>query len=440
MKRETLLSLGLLLCANCFAQDIAITDSKIGEKDNTVSVAFSIGVGKIRSDERLTITPVLCGGNNRMPLTPIVLSGRNRSIADQRNNVLPQGVRTKGNRHIQYNVSVPYESWMGEVSLVAEGKVENCCQERQLATQTILANKTIRYEVVLPEQEAVVPEPSPLEKFDNETTFLAPMKEYEAVKGNFDKLRAEGALVVMFRQGDMTIDPSLGNNARSLAQVRKAFELIEQDSNASLGRILFAGTASPEGSANLNDRLARERARALQNFLQKESRAAIDQVESIAVGEDWVGLRKMVEASDMQHKAEVLDIINNVPVVQGRETKIMELHSGRPYRYMQEHFFPKLRSAGYIRIFYDAKPSADLAKTNEAIGLYNKKEYRNVIERLEGVTPTAVTENISGMCYMMLGEYDKAEKSLTNALRMGYSQAAETLEQLERIKAVERSL
>lgn len=381
MKKETLLSLSMLFCATCFAQNITVTDSKIGERDDKVSVTFSVGADRVKSDERLTITPVLFNGTNSVNLPSVILIGRNRAIADQRNNVVPQGIRIKENQHIPYSASVPYESWMNEVSLAVESKVESCCAERQLASQTVVANKLIRAEVVLPEIEPVIPTLSPLEKLDNEMLFLAPMNEYETYKNNFEALRAEGALIVSFRQGNMLIDPNFGDNANSLEQIRKVFKLIDQDPNASLGRILLAGTASPEGASKLNEQLAQKRAEALQNYLKDKIHANMSRVESITIGEDWVGLYRMVEASDMQYKREVLDIIDNVPVEQGREKKLMDLESGRPYRYLQDHFFPKLRSAGYIRIFYDSKPSDEAKESNEAAGTLEQLKKLKAVER-----------------------------------------------------------
>ena len=35
---------------------------------------------------------------------------------------------------------------------------------------------------------------------------------------------------------------------------------------------------------------------------------------------------------------------------------IMQLNQGKTYEYMKRHFFPKLRNAGYIKVFYEAQP------------------------------------------------------------------------------------
>lgn len=437
MKREILLSLGMLLCMDGFAQNIKIEEQRIKEKNDKVFVSFTVVADKIKSNERLTLTPVLYSGNTTKSLQPIIITGRKRALGDKRQ-LAPGGIRTAKNQHIPYTVTVPYESWMGDVSLRMERKIESCCTEQLLAPQEVVKEKTIRYDVVLPPIENVQAKLSPIEQLDLETPFLAPMKEYTTSKENFDLMRAEGALIVRFRQGRNVIDPTLEDNAQSLEKVSNVLKLITGDANASVGKIVLAGGSSPEGTKLLNDKLSQERVQTLRKYLNEKANIDFSQIESITIGEDWVELRKMVEQSDMQYKNEVLEIINNVPVMQGREKQLMDLKWGRPYSYMLEHFFPKLRNAGYIRIFYVTTPDMELEKTNQAIGLSNNKEYRDALVRLEGVQQTATTENIRGVCYMMLGEYDKAQVALRKSIEWGNARAAEHLKQLEKLKRVEQ--
>lgn len=437
MKREILLSFGILFCVNSFAQNITITDHKIKEENDKVFVTFTISADKIKSNERLTLTPVLYNGGIAKNLNPIMITGRKRSVTDKRTG-RAIGIRTMDNQHIPYRVTVPYESWMSDVSLRIDRKIESCCTEQMLASREVVKEKPIRYDVIEPKIEPIQPELSPLEKIDIEQPFLAPMKEYAAFKDNFEAMRAEGALIVRFRQGKTAIDLTFEDNAKSLEQMRKVLDLIEQDPNASLGKIVLAGASSMEGSVKINDLLAQKRVESLRRYLGDKISSRANLFEGITIGEDWVGLHKMVEESSMQYKEEVLKIIDNVPVSQGREVKLMNLKWGRPYNYMLEHFFPKLRSAGYIRIFYESKPSVEFEKTNEAIELYNNKKYLDALTRLEGVKTTATTENIRGVCYMMLGEYNRAQTALDKAKEMGNRQAAESLEQLKKRKAIEQ--
>lgn len=255
MKREILLSLGMLFCMNSFARNIKIEEQKIKETDDTVFVSFTVVADKLKSNERLTLTPVIYSGDKSKSFKPIVITGRNRAITDKRQSV-SAGIRTTAYQRIPYSVTVPYEGWMGNVSLRIDSKVESCCNEQLLVSQTVVQDKPIRYDVILPKLEPIIVELSPTKQLEIELPVVAPMADYSAFKNNHDVIRAEGALIVGFRQGYNTIDPTYGDNAKSLEQVIKVLELIDNDPNASVGKIVLAGTSSPEGSAKLNDMLA----------------------------------------------------------------------------------------------------------------------------------------------------------------------------------------
>ena len=68
-------------------------------------------------------------------------------------------------------------------------------------------------------------------------------------------------------------------------------------------------------------------------------------------------MRELVAASDMKDKRAVLNIIDNTPLWDssrqiGRQGELMRLNGGTTYRYMYNHFFPQLRNATYIKIYY----------------------------------------------------------------------------------------
>lgn len=105
---------------------------------------------------------------------------------------------------------------------------------------------------------------------------------------------------------------------------------------------------------------------------------------------------------------------------------------------MAKHFFPLLRNAGYIRVYYNTKTTPDFEQTNKAIGHYNIKEYAAALVCLEDVKPTAITENIKGVCVMMAGDYSKAEQHYEKAISLGSEQAVMNLQQLTKLKSIER--
>ena len=156
------------------------------------------------------------------------------------------------------------------------------------------------------------------------------------------------------------VDPSYRDNAATLDNLISTIREIERSSDSRVVRVVIAGFASPEGTAEVNDRLARERAEAIRSYLTENSAISNDQVDLYNGSVDWHGLRMMVAASNMPDRDKVLDIIDNTPVWDagrntGRHGELMRLSGGVPYRYMLRDFFPDLRNAAYIRAYYENK-------------------------------------------------------------------------------------
>lgn len=446
MKKLLLISMGMLLSLAVRSQTIDITDSRVVEDDGVVWVCFTANIKNLKSNYKLTVTPVLYNAddpsNDLEPivkdLEPIVLVGRNRSITERR--MGNQNYKLSVNENvIEYLTTVPYESWMAVVSLKVKTQTESCCQQSEVELAEVMKPRLIHY---IPDVDDIAPieqDLTPVRKFDKESQFLYPMEDYKAVKDSFDVMRAEGALIVRFNIGEGNIDNNFGENESSLRQIDKVMALIENDPQAELGKIVLAGASSPDGSLKRNKELSEQRAASLRKYLGSSYASRNDLFEVISIGEDWVGLRKMVESSDMKYKQEVLDIINTVPVEKGRETELMKLKGGVPYKYMMKHMFPKLRSAGYIRIFYESQPTEEFLATNSAIDRYNGRDYQAALDGLEGAKSTATTQEIRGVCHMMLGDYDMAEKVLNEATELGSKNAPRYKEQLSKMREVQQN-
>ncbi|MEG1648656.1 MAG: OmpA family protein [Rikenellaceae bacterium] len=439
MKKNLLFIASILLSWSVVAQEVKIIGSDIVENSGTVRVSFTAEVAKLRSNERLTITPVVYNGAQSQSLRPIVITGRNRSITDRRaKESHTEALRTGENMQIPYTITFSYQSWMGDLSLRIDRKVVSCCDERVPASLAVVEDKPIRYDVVIEPIKPIANDLSLVQNLDLETTCLSPIAEYTALNGDLNALRTEGALLIKFKQGSDVIDPALDQNQKALAKIKEIVQAIESDPQARLEKIVLAGASSPEGTAQKNNILSQKRAEALKQYLGTNVSTKANLFEVVNVGEDWMGLRQQVEASEMKYKNEVLTIMDKYSVRQGREKYLMDLKWGRPYNYMLEHFFPTLRSAGYIRLFYQSNPSPEVETINKAIELYNRAAYADVLTCLGGVTPTAVTEYMRGGCQMMLGDYAASETTLQNAITLGSLDASKQLEQLHKLQRIKK--
>lgn len=159
---------------------------------------------------------------------------------------------------------------------------------------------------------------------------------------------------IYYRQGHTAVEPTFRDNGMRLeAFVSRVLEL-QRDSSAHITGVDIVAYASPEGSQQTNERLARKRAAKIAEYLDGRLPSVSDRMYSVnASGINWSGLEDMVAASDMQYRAEVLDILRDEPETtygsDGRLTgsrlhSLKNLRGGRPYQYMYRHFFPLLRN------------------------------------------------------------------------------------------------
>lgn len=436
------LALALFITINVHAEQIPtakITNVSVKEKDKNVTVSFNVFVPKVGSNDKFILTPVLYNLNGSKQLTSISYIGKNKSIMDKRlKKTINKDVIGKEKQNIPYRIVIPYEDWMNEVSLKINSSIEACGKRSSLASLNIMTNKLIHYDVK-PEFNASIikPELTALQKFDQTASFLYPASEYANRYEIFEKKREKGSLVVAFQQGFWSIDPFYMSNRQTLTQVNKVLNLIEADPNASLQKIVIVGLASPEGSLAKNDILAEKRANSLKYFVGERVKYDPNLFEIINGSEDWDGLKKLVENSHMPGRWQVLEIIGNYSVRGGREVELMKLNAGDPYRYMQKHFFPQLRSAGYVQIYYESKPDVETEKLNNAIKLINNKQYEQALPILLSVTGDKQLENTIGVCYMMTGDYDQAKSYFEKAIANENKDASDAATNLEQIRIVQ---
>lgn len=159
---------------------------------------------------------------------------------------------------------------------------------------------------------------------------------------------------IHFHQGISKIEPSYAGNAAVIDSIES---MVAPDSAKGLkiSSITVTGSASPEGGIVSNKHLSEKRATNLYGYIVDHlGPTAVPVSNNLEFSDiDWPMLKRLVAGSGQEWADEVIDIINNVPVwifkdgkiVDGRKRRLGMLHGGRPWNYMQEHFFPLMRYA-----------------------------------------------------------------------------------------------
>ncbi len=373
------------------AENIVMT--RVGEN---VTVAFTLSAGEkvTKATDNLVVNPFLSGrtttGQVRRQLAPVIIRGSRAKALDGRHELatgkrhyeqIPQYMKAGGS--LEYTVTVPYEEWMRGGELIFEGVGISSGSSTEVDLGLVAEN--ILY--AEPEIETTIVEvPTVMshttgEQLAEQYQFVAPASEFEVIRQLLEerapgsssdsgrdeisqqRIMAEirkGSISIFFAQSRRAIDSNFGDNNKNLVELISAVRALAGAEDTKIAAIVIAGFSSPEGSPEFNDRLALERATVVKEFLTDNSDVDPNVIRIFNGGADWTGLKELVEQSNMGQKQRVIDIIESTPIRGSQRNlermgELRRLDGGEPYRYMFTNFFPQLRQAAYIKVYYEEK-------------------------------------------------------------------------------------
>lgn len=371
----------------------------------------------------------------------------------------------RGEKRVDYFLTLPYQDWMASAQLVLERDDCGCGNSRttdvkMLTAKVDLENIVIESYTIVPALAYVLPDP-------------------ESVKLRKTTARA----FLDFAVGQWVLRPQFGSNPQELATISTMIDEIKEDKDITVRQIDITGYASPEGPLALNKQLSEKRALTIENYLIKQYEFPRSLYKVDFGGEDWAGLAKQVAASEMEYKQQVLDIIRQVGIQNGRESKLMALGGGVPWRYMLREMFPSLRRVDIVAQFEVANFDPQAAKRivwirpqnlslremyavaqtyragsdefnelfeiavrmfaddptaniNAAVAALGRQDYATADRYLKNVAPPARTpeyDNAMGVLVMLRdADYDKARSYLIAAQQAGLSEAGKNLAEIDK--------
>ena len=456
MKRIYFVFIGLLCACFLFAQNryegtISFGEAKVTQKDNVMKLDMEMDLSgmKLASTGMVVLTPVLTAADGTITkeFAPVVVTGRNRTKALKRSlklNHLPAFSmepqlfvrRTNGKaQRVNVSLTAPLEKWMQNAGLSLREEVTGCASCKMGGRDWLVSDR------IIPEPPApsyrlayVVPEPEPVKQ------------RSASFKAYFN-----------YKVGSHVLLPDYKSNAEEFAKVNRVISEIKNDKNLTITELAIEGYASPEGTFISNMTLSKNRAYSFASYLEKTYGISNDRIKVSWFGEDWDGLKDAILASDFkQDREKVLDIIDNVDVMAGRESKLMQLSGGTTYRMLLEQFFPPLRRNEY-RVAYVARafnveeakeilktkpgllslnemylvaesypsdsrefrevfdiaarlyPDSEVAIVNSAAADIENKNYTAAIDRLKKIEDRPVAWNNLAVAYSLMGNKEKAD-------------------------------
>jgi hypothetical protein len=251
-------------------------------------------------------------------------------------------------------------------------------------------------------------------------------------------------LVIGFAVNNARLNLFAFNNNRVMNEILSTL----RSSRDTQARIEITGYASPEGPQANNYRLAQNRAMAVRNHILDNVPALRPaNFEIVNGGENWEGLYKLVESSNMPGRWQVLDIIETTPADidyynnVSRKQMLMNLNGGQTWRYMLANFFPRLRSAATVTVYTPMAPgSSGVAGAmpparntdiiNRAIDLLGERKSSEALSMLLEIENDPRTWNPLGVCYLLEYNANRAKEYFQKAADRGYGEARSNLQQL----------
>ena len=370
-----LFTVGGTLCAQQLAkaevtQTIALSSEhcKVTRDMNSNQLRIELDVAPyvtVRAQQLVRITPIYMAadrsdsirfkdiyvaGNARYKILKRQHDLRNEEALGREVYSRPEGsVYVRGVNDLPHMVyESPFESWMARGHMELEVQTYSCgnCPKSAFLAQgdpqsmSVFGPENYKYNYIEPAA----------------TTF----KEYSE---NFDAK-------VQFAVDKDDLRRDYKGNAQELARLGEFVQRATKIEGAELQSVNIRGYASPEGSFSHNKALSERRTKTLYDHVKRTYPKLIGRANVIAegMGEDWEGLRKVVDASAIPERQEILDIIDKYDTDTQREADIKALDGGKVYRNLLDNYYPGLRrttfTMGYRVRPFEASELAHIYSTN----------------------------------------------------------------------------
>ncbi|MBR1389462.1 MAG: tetratricopeptide repeat protein [Prevotella sp.] len=157
------------------------------------------------------------------------------------------------------------------------------------------------------------------------------------------KQKQEANIKFLIQQANLR-KSELANN--SVQEFVKMLQRINNDRQGlNLENVEVSAYASPDGGFNINDRLAAERQKNSEAYVNQELKRIQMQanVDAKYTAQDWEGFQELVKASDIQDKDVILRVLSMYKDPEEREQQIKNISSA--FRELADGILPQLRRA-----------------------------------------------------------------------------------------------
>ena len=336
-------------CSSAMAQTVAsgavtIDNVQTNVENKRVDVAFRLNLNnlKLKAEQQLILTPLLAADGDTTALQPIIINGRSQQIRMQRAGKL-DAKNTNGEQPIVVLRKNGTEQSINYRQSVERIRPVEADQLQVLAAQDLCGCGDLK------NQDRTL-----IATIDNLGAWM-PALAFVKPAAEACKQRAEkGEAYLSFRVNKTDIVVDLFDNSRELAKIMKTIDVVREDKNVEITGINIHGYASPDGPYANNDRLARERAASLKNYVAHLYPIEANLFSSNSTPEDWDGFRRKVQQSNLANKEEIIKISNSSLAPDDKDKRIRQLYP-HDYAVIMSDIYPRLRHSDYT-VSYTVRP------------------------------------------------------------------------------------
>lgn len=310
----------------------------------------------VSSNRAVLLTPRLVNGADSINLPSVGIYGRRRYYYYVRNgigsisgeNEIVYRAKDKPD-DIAYNNLTEYNKWMDGAILKFHRSDWGCCHE------------------ILAEYEGIL-------GCHHETFF--PTLLFMQPKAEIAKTRSlSGSAYIDFPVNQTVIYPDYHNNTAELGKIEETIDSVRTDNDVTITSVWLKGYASPESPYKHNTDLAIGRTAALKAHIGQLFHFADSIIDTDYEPENWEGLRKYVEKSNLDHREEILAMIDSDMEPDAREAKIKRTYP-KEYSFLLQYCYPYLRRTDY-RIEYNIRIFNDVAEIKQVMAEQPQKLSQN---------------------------------------------------------------
>lgn len=318
---------------------LTITGSRVMKTGNALQMEFVVDYRNLTvpSNNELLVSPVIIGEQDTLRLPFLLFPGKTRDKVNQRKVRLygeeenfPQPYATlypsgETDDILAYRTEIPFQPWMYGARLELQQDIYGCADCHRVLSSIPLNT------IANPPQVA----------------FIIPLADYSQEERT--------TLYVSFPWDQAVILPGFRNNASELAKIDRSMQKVNSDRPGKLRQITLTGYASPEGTYPYNTRLAGRRVQAVKNYVTQKYPGTASVFALDTVPEDWQGVRRWADSSDLRYRTQVMDIIDHTSNPDARDNRIRRLDGSATYHRLLREAYPPLRRVEFV-VNYERQP------------------------------------------------------------------------------------